>query len=138
MLELIPWTSLFGGILLGVSAVLLMLVNGKTAGISGIVNGIIIPRTKDWAWRVLFVVGMVIGGGVAVAYGHFQAPDLTTTPVITIVAAGALVGLGTKIGNGCTSGHGICGIGRLSPRSIIATCIFMAVAALTVYLRLHV
>lgn len=138
MLELIPWTSLFGGLLLGVSAVLLMLVNGKTAGISGIVNGIITPRTRDWAWRVLFVAGMVIGGGVAVAYGNFQAPDLTTTPLITIVAAGVLVGLGTKIGNGCTSGHGICGIGRLSPRSIIATCTFMAVAALTVYLRLHV
>ncbi|MGR5193851.1 YeeE/YedE family protein [Vibrio rotiferianus] len=137
MLNVIPWESLFGGILLGVSATILLLVNGKIAGISGIMNGIMSPKKGDYSWRLLFAVGMTAGGLISVLILGIAVPSTANLSLGMVIAAGLLVGIGTRLGNGCTSGHGICGIGRLSKRSIVATCVFMAVAGLTVFVRLH-
>ena len=142
MLNVVPWNSLLGGVLLGVSAVILLLLNGKIAGISGVLNGLLIPKRGETFWRVLFIIGMMAGGLMGVIW--FGAvipelnPDLKSSNIIQFSVAGLFVGLGTYIGNGCTSGHGICGIGRLSKRSMVATSIFMLVAAVTVFVRLHV
>ncbi|ARN68232.1 TPA: YeeE/YedE family protein [Vibrio vulnificus] len=137
MTFVVPWESLAGGILLGISALTMLLVNGKVAGISGILTGLLTPKSRDFAWRLMFVVGMVSGGVLAVTFGAASASVALPTSGVLIAAAGLLVGIGTRLGNGCTSGHGICGIGRLSKRSIVATAIFMAVAAITVFVRLH-
>ncbi|KON58958.1 membrane protein [Vibrio parahaemolyticus] len=137
MLNVIPWESLFGGILLGISATILLLVNGKIAGISGIMNGIMSPKKGDYSWRLFFAVGMIAGGLISVLMLGVAVPSTVNLSLGMVVAAGLLVGIGTRLGNGCTSGHGICGMGRLSKRSIVATCVFMAVAGLTVFVRLH-
>ncbi|EGR1172010.1 YeeE/YedE family protein [Vibrio parahaemolyticus] len=137
MLNVIPWESLFGGILLGISATILLLVNGKIAGISGIMNGIMSPKKGDYSWRLLFAVGMIAGGLISVLMLGVAAPSTANLSLGMVISAGLLVGIGTRLGNGCTSGHGICGMGRLSKRSIVATCVFMAVAGLTVFVRLH-
>ncbi|ENL4769270.1 YeeE/YedE family protein [Vibrio parahaemolyticus] len=137
MLNVIPWESLFGGILLGTSATILLLVNGKIAGISGIMNGIMSPKKGDYSWRLLFAVGMIAGGLISVLMLGVAVPSTANLSLGMVIAAGLLVGIGTRLGNGCTSGHGICGMGRLSKRSIVATCVFMAVAGLTVFVRLH-
>ncbi|EIO4104346.1 YeeE/YedE family protein [Vibrio vulnificus] len=137
MTFVVPWESLAGGILLGISALTMLLVNGKVAGISGILTGLLTPKSRDFAWRLMFVIGMVSGGVLAVTFGAASASVAVPTSGVLIAAAGLLVGIGTRLGNGCTSGHGICGIGRLSKRSIVATAIFMAVAAMTVFVRLH-
>ncbi|ANZ12473.1 YeeE/YedE family protein [Vibrio parahaemolyticus] len=137
MLNVIPWESLFGGILLGISATILLLVNGKIAGISGIMNGIMSPKKGDYSWRLLFAVGMIAGGLISVLMLGVAAPSTANLSLGMVIAAGLLVGIGTRLGNGCTSGHGICGMGRLSKRSIVATCVFMAIAGLTVFVRLH-
>ncbi|CAH8197598.1 MULTISPECIES: YeeE/YedE family protein [Vibrio] len=133
----IPWESLFGGVLLGISATLMLLFNGKIAGISGVLTGLMTPKTRDFAWRLLFALGMVSGGVLGVLFFSAEVPQTFTIGSGMLVLAGLLVGIGTRLGNGCTSGHGICGIGRLSPRSIVATCVFMVVAAMTVFVRLH-
>ncbi|HCG5528087.1 hypothetical protein CGI86_16055 [Vibrio parahaemolyticus] len=137
MLDVIPWESLFGGILLGISATILLLVNGKIAGISGIMNGIMSPKKGDYSWRLLFAVGMIAGGLISILMLGVAVPSTANLSLGMVIAAGLLVGIGTRLGNGCTSGHGICGMGRLSKRSIVATCVFMAVAGLTVFVRLH-
>ncbi|ELH3777804.1 YeeE/YedE family protein [Vibrio parahaemolyticus] len=137
MLNVIPWESLFGGILLGISATILLLVNGKIAGISGIMNGIMSPKKGDYSWRLLFAVGMIAGGLIGVLMLGVAVPSTANLSLGMVIAAGLLVGIGTRLGNGCTSGHGICGMGRLSMRSIVATCVFMAIAGLTVFVRLH-
>lgn len=138
MLEVVPWSSLIGGMLLGVSATVLLLINGKIAGISGVINGLISPKDGEFSWRLLFFAGMVLGGLLSVALLGVQVPNTEGISFSLIVVAGVLVGLGTRLANGCTSGHGICGIGRLSKRSVIATCVFMLVAGVTVFFRLHV
>ena len=138
MLEVVPWSSLIGGMLLGVSATLLLLINGKIAGISGVINGLISPKDGEFSWRLLFFAGMVLSGLLSVALLGVQVPNTEGISFSLIVVAGVLVGLGTRLANGCTSGHGICGIGRLSKRSVIATCVFMLVAGVTVFFRLHV
>ncbi|CAM3037873.1 YeeE/YedE family protein [Vibrio rarus] len=133
----VPWASLLGGMLLGVSASVLLLCNGKTAGISGIVSGLMNNVAGDRSWRWLFVVGMVSGGVIGSQVFDAYVPTSYNSHLITLLIGGLLVGLGSKLGNGCTSGHGICGIGRLSMRSIVATVVFMCVAAITVFVRLH-
>ncbi|MBD1576608.1 MULTISPECIES: YeeE/YedE family protein [Vibrio] len=137
----IPWFSLAGGLLLGVSATLLMLFNGKVAGISGIVGGLFNRQQVDKLWRVLFVLGLIGGGAIANAFsssaGFSGIPQQYVTSLLLMLVAGFVVGIGTKLGNGCTSGHGICGMGRFSIRSIVATCVFMLVAAVTVFVRIH-
>lgn len=128
---------LAGGILLGCSAIILLLFNGRIAGISGILGGILTGPKSDRLWRGLFLIGMVSGGALGLAGSVADIPtELNSNPFI-LALAGLLVGMGTRIGNGCTSGHGICGIGRLSFRSLVATVVFMAVAGLTVFVRLH-
>ncbi|WFB50024.1 YeeE/YedE family protein [Vibrio coralliilyticus] len=133
--ESFPWLSLIGGVLLGLSATMLLMINGKVAGISGILNGVLSPKRNDLFWRLLFLIGMVAGGALSVIVIGVEIPSTESIPTFVLVIAGLLVGFGTRLGNGCTSGHGICGVGRLSLRSIVATAIFMVVAALTVYIR---
>lgn len=125
--------SLLGGALIGLAAALLLLGGGRIAGVSGIVAGLLQPPSEETSWRALFVAGMV-GGGIGLALVHpavFQ-PGVARPP-LALVAAGVLVGFGTRMGTGCTSGHGVCGVSRLSRRSIVATAIFMATGALTVF-----
>lgn len=140
MLFELPWSSIAGGLLLGLSASLLLLMNGRIAGISGILAGLVQPIRSKATWQIIFVIGMLLGGLIAPSLGYaLPSYDAYATAgsLGWIVVAGLLVGFGTKLGNGCTSGHGICGIGRLSKRSIVATCVFMASAMLTVFIRFH-
>lgn len=130
------WYGLFGGILIGLSATLLLALNGRIAGISGMVNGAITFAAAE-VWRWLFLIG-IIGGGLVYEYG--LAPQPTPTypfAPITMIVAGLLVGFGTRMGNGCTSGHGVCGLGRLSVRSLVAVITFMATGIATVFITQH-
>ncbi|RKI64859.1 YeeE/YedE family protein [Corallococcus sp. AB049A] len=132
---------LLGGALIGLSASLLLLANGRVAGISGIAGSLLAPVRGDVLWRVLFLGGLLTGG-LLLAWlrpGSFAPPaSLSTGGAGLLVAAGLLVGFGSRLGNGCTSGHGVCGISRGSVRSIAATLTFMATAVLTVFLIRHV
>ncbi|WP_063344306.1 YeeE/YedE family protein [Vibrio jasicida] len=128
----VPWMSLLGGVMVGASAVTLMLFTGKTAGISGILNGAV--ENTDRVWRIVFLIAMALGGVFAVYTLGGHVPNEYSGSLGLVVVAGLLVGVGTRIGNGCTSGHGICGMGRFSIRSVVATCTFMAIAMLTVLL----
>lgn len=127
-----PWTALLGGFLIGGGALLLLVVGGRIAGISGIVAGI--GGQPDKGWRIAFVAGLVLVPFVLFGSGLAEAPSLERFSVLKLVLAGLLVGIGTRLGNGCTSGHGICGIGRFSPRSIVATLVFIAAGIATVTL----
>ena len=134
-----PWTALAGGVLLGVASAAFILLNGRVLGVSGILGGLLWPRRGDTSWRLSFLLGMVL----APAAVWLAAPALISAPLIeadtaTIVAAGLLVGLGTRFGSGCTSGHGVCGLSRLSPRSLVATLSFMAAGFATVFIIRHV
>ncbi len=135
--EFTPWASLFGGILIGLSAVILMATNGRIAGISGIMSGILPPVESDWLWRAIFLVGCIIPAIVLKAMGH--APELGF-PVgnAAIIIGGLVVGIGTAYGSGCTSGHGICGLARFSPRSLVAVVMFMLATFVTVFVIRHV
>jgi uncharacterized membrane protein YedE/YeeE len=137
MTDFTPWQSLFGGALIGLSAVLLMAMHGRIAGITGIVSGVIPPLATDWQWRAAFLVGAVVAPLLLILAGGqiaFSVP--ISTGALTL--GGVLVGIGVHFGNGCPSGHGICGIARLSPRSIVAVLVFMATAFVTVYVTHHV
>src|ERR1700742_116185 len=112
----IPWLSLLGGALIGASASLLLYLSGRIAGISGIVAGLLRPRAGETAWRAAFVLGLFAGGAIVRAYAP-QSFETTPVTVPWIIASGLLVGFGTRLGGGCTSGHGVCGISRLSKRS---------------------
>ena len=129
--------ALIGGMLIGLSAAALLLLNGRVAGITGIFAGLFEPRPGDKGWRALFVAGLVAGAAaIALLRPHTFRFDLVRAPV-SIVAAGLLVGFGTRLANGCTSGHGICGVSRFSPRSLVATATFIAAGIGTVYLTRH-
>jgi uncharacterized protein len=132
-----PVSAALGGLLIGGAAALLLLLNGRVAGISGILGGALAVRRSDLAWRLAFIAGLVAAPAIYAALGG-TLPSLTvsSSPVL-LVAGGLLVGFGTRLGGGCTSGHGVCGIARLSWRSIAATAIFMAVAAVTVLISRH-
>jgi uncharacterized membrane protein YedE/YeeE len=128
---------LLGGVLIGASVAALLLLNGRVAGISGVVGGLVRPAVGDWSWRLLFVAGLLAGGLVArtispEAFGGWTVPTL---PVVLL--AGGLVGFGTRLAGGCTSGHGVCGVSRIAPRSIVATLTFMGVAATVVFIMRH-
>lgn len=135
-----PIPAFVGGALIGLSAALLLWMKGRIAGISGIAGGIIYPEKGDMDWRIVFVIGLVLGGfiyqwlGAGVGVAHIEA--VVSTPMLVI--AGLLVGVGTTIGTGCTSGHGICGLARRSPRSLVATLTFMVTALVTVFIVRHV
>jgi len=127
-----PITATLGGLLIGIAANLLLVLNGRVAGISGIVAGLYPPRAGEFAWRGSFVLGLLVGG-LALLMIFPGALQLGHKPSIAMAAvAGTLVGVGTQLGNGCTSGHGVCGISRLSPRSLVATLTFIATGALAV------
>ncbi|HBI83483.1 YeeE/YedE family protein [Orrella sp. NBD-18] len=135
-----PWASLSGGVLLGVASALFILLNGRILGISGILGGLLPPKSGDTLWRVTFFLGMAAAPAV---YALLAPSDMVRMPRIdagfaTIVIAGLLVGIGTRYGSGCTSGHGVCGLSRLSPRSLVATLSFMAAGFLTVAVVRHV
>jgi hypothetical protein len=126
MAHFTPGTALIGGALIGLSASLLLLFNGRIAGITGIVAGIAQPQKGESSWRIAFIGGLLLGGfAVAAWWPQALQFELTRSP-LAIVGAGLLVGFGTRMGGGCTSGHGICGLSRLSPRSLAATLSFMA------------
>lgn len=131
-----PWSALAGGLLIGIAAAAFVLLNGRIAGISGIVGGLLRPVRGDIGWRLAFVLGLA---GAPLVY-RLVAPMPAVTVAadnLTLVAAGLLVGLGTRYGAGCTSGHGVCGLSRLSPRSMVATAAFMLAGFATVLATRH-
>lgn len=131
-----PWASLAGGLLIGLAAAMFALLNGRVAGISGIVGGLLRPAAGDVGWRLAFLAGLILA---PLAWSIWS-----TLPVVridadtsTLIIAGLLVGVGTRFGAGCTSGHGVCGLSRLSPRSLVATLAFMAAGFATVFVMRH-
>ena len=133
-----PFSGLIGGLLIGLAAALLLLLNGRISGISGIVGGLLAPKSSDAGWRVVFITGLLLGALVYMLATGGAIPVRMQASVSVLVAAGLLVGFGTRLGSGCTSGHGLCGVARLSRRSIVATSVFFGVAMLTVFLTHHV
>ncbi len=132
-----PWSSLAGGILIGVAAALLVLANGRVAGISGILSGLVAGRRPDFGWRAAFIVGLLAAPAGVMIFSGLPAPRIQAGPAL-IMLSGLFVGLGTCFGSGCTSGHGVCGLARLSPRSLVATLTFMATGIVTVFVLRHV
>lgn len=131
-----PWTSLAGGLLIGLAAALLILLNGRIAGISGILGGLLRPSKGEVFWRAAFVAGLIAAPLVYRLAASLPAVSIDAgTP--TLIIAGLLVGLGTRYGSGCTSGHGVCGLSRLSRRSLAATATFMAAGFVTVFVVRH-
>lgn len=136
-LNFTPASALIGGMLIGLSAALLLLLNGRIAGISGIIGGLLQrPRQGDVTWRIAFVLGLLLA---PLLYQMFAALPESQVDAgwTTLIIAGLLVGLGSRIGSGCTSGHGVCGLSRLSPRSLLATLTFMGTGFVTVYVTHH-
>ena len=132
-----PLSGLIGGLLIGSASALLLLVNGSISGISGIVGGLLAPKAADAGWRVVFVAGLLLGAFVYMLATGGAIPVRIEASLPVLVAAGLLVGFGTRLGSGCTSGHGLCGVARLSRRSIVATSVFFGVAMITVFLTRH-
>lgn len=133
-----PVSAAIGGAMIGLSAVLLMVFTGRIAGISGIFAGLINPQTTDRSWRAAFLAGLVAAPFAATLVGYAVPTPQMPSSYICVVIGGLLVGFGTRLGSGCTSGHGICGIARLSPRSVVATGVFMLAAIIVVALTHHV
>ena len=137
--EFTPFAGLLGGALIGLSAVLLMAAHGRILGASGIFAGLLTLKfDAEFNWRLIFIVGMLIGTIFSGLYFFDTASITFVGGPLTIIAGGLIVGVGTVLGSGCTSGHGICGLSRFSTRSLAATCTFMAVAILTVFITRHV
>jgi hypothetical protein len=136
-LEFTPWASLSGGLLIGLAAGIFILFSGRIAGVSGILGGLLVPSRRDAAWRVAFLAGLIFS---PVIYRTlFALPDINIAASLPVlIVAGLLVGFGTRLGSGCTSGHGVCGLSRLSPRSLIATIVFMTAGFMTVFMVRHV
>jgi uncharacterized protein len=139
-----PLSATIGGLLVGLSVSIIWVVNGRRAGVSGVAGGIYPPHRGDVLWRVLYVIGLPIGAIVGFWVGPMlfsEVPKTLPVPDVTtpaLVIAGVLVGVGTRIGRGCTSGHGICGLSGLSKRSLVAVMTFMGAGMLTVFVARHV
>lgn len=131
-----PWTALAGGVLIGLAAALFVLLNGRIAGISGVLGGLLNPKRGDIAWRAAFLAGLVGAPLLYALVATIPRPQIDAGSG-ALVVAGLLVGVGTRYGAGCTSGHGVCGISRLSPRSLVATAAFMAAGFVTVLVLRH-
>ena len=131
-----PWSAAIGGIVIGLAAALLVLVNGRVAGVSGIVGGALRRRPGDFGWRVAFIAGLLLAPLVYALAGPVPAATIDAS-LPMLIAAGLLVGVGTRYAGGCTSGHGVCGLSRLSPRSLVATLSFMAVGIAAVFVLRH-
>ena len=129
--------ALAGGVLIGLAATLLLWLDGRVAGVSGILNGVLFPAAGDVSWRLAFLVGLVGAAGLYMAFVPGAPVPRGDFPRIGLVVAGLLVGFGTRMGNGCTSGHGVCGLGRLSGRSLAAVATFMATAIATTFVVRH-
>lgn len=134
--EFTPWASLAGGVLIGIAAAMFLLLNGRVAGISGVLGGLLRPARGDVAWRAAFLLGLVAAPALYLLAGDLPRPRIDAGWV-ALVVAGLLVGVGTRYGSGCTSGHGVCGLSRLSPRSLAATAAFMGAGFLTVFVARH-
>lgn len=135
-----PLASLTGGIVLGIASAIFILVNGRILGISGILGGLLPPKVGDTSWRIAFLLGFAAAPTVfhaLVPAQYIVAPSIDATELMVVVA-GLLVGIGTRYASGCTSGHGVCGLSRLSPRSLVATASFMGAGIATVYVMRHV
>ena len=135
-----PLASLTGGVVLGLASALFILINGRILGISGILGGLLPPKVGDTTWRLFFLAGLILAPS---AFHALVPAEYVKTPTIEatdwmVVVAGLLVGIGTRYASGCTSGHGVCGLSRLSPRSLIATASFMSAGFITVYVMRHV
>ena len=131
-----PWTSLAGGVLLGIASALFILLNGRVLGVSGILGGLLRPQKGDTGWRLFFLAGLLVAPTLWAVFSPAVVPRIAAGwPVLMI--AGLLVGWGTRYGSGCTSGHGVCGLSRLSPRSLVATLAFMGAGFVTVLLARH-
>ena len=128
--------GLAGGVLIGLAAAALLALRGRIAGISGILGGALLPSEGGRGWRIAFLIGLPLGAGLAWTAGA-ETPLLTESRPALLLGAGLLVGFGTQLGSGCTSGHGVCGLARGSIRSLVATGVFMAVAAATVFVHRH-
>jgi len=131
-----PWSAMIGGLIIGAAVSLFVLVNGRIAGISGIVGGLLRPRTGDVVWRFAFVAGLILAPLAYAIVTTLPSIDIAASDP-TLILAGVLVGIGTRYGAGCTSGHGVCGLSRLSPRSIVATVTFMGAGFATVFVARH-
>lgn len=131
-----PWAALAGGLLIGLAAAMFVLLNGRIAGISGILGGLLRPARGDVGWRLAFVLGIVAAPAVYLLFAALPRPQVDAG-FAELVVAGLLVGVGTRYGSGCTSGHGVCGLSRLSPRSLVATLAFMAAGFATVFVIRH-
>jgi uncharacterized membrane protein YedE/YeeE len=132
-----PLTALAGGALIGISAALFILFNGRIAGITGIIGGLFRPVMHDAGWRIAFTLGLIVAPIIWLLFAELPSIQIDASYNLLIVA-GVIVGFGARYGSGCTSGHGVCGISRLSPRSIIATLAFMGTGFLTVFIMRHI
>lgn len=132
-----PIASTIGGLLIGLSAAMLFIISGRIAGISGIFNGMLIPQNGEFKWRATFMAGLLSGGAIMWLISPTAFEVSLQRPLVIIALAGLLVGFGTQMGSGCTSGHGVCGLARFSRRSLVATLTFMASGALTVFVVQH-
>lgn len=138
MVSFSPLTALGGGALIGLAAVLFALLNGRVAGVSGIAGGLLGGVGRDFGWRITFIIGLVLGPLLLrLVTGQGLVVEMQTT-LPWLIAGGVLVGFGTVLGSGCTSGHGVCGMSRGSPRSIVATLMFLGTAGVTVFVIRHV
>jgi len=137
MTDFTPISALLGGALIGLSAVLLMAFNGRIAGMTGILSGLLPPVSSDWAWRAAFLSGAIVAPALLTALSGYDVGFVSPVPTPWIVISGLIVGAGVYFASGCTSGHGICGMARLSPRSIAATATFMVAAVATVFTIRH-
>ena len=135
-----PWASLIGGLLLGVASAVFILINGRILGISGILGGLLPPKVGDISWRIAFLLGMLAAptAFMALAPAGFASEPRIDAGFWTVIVAGLLVGIGTRYASGCTSGHGVCGLSRLSPRSLVATLSFMGAGFFIVYIVRHI
>jgi uncharacterized membrane protein YedE/YeeE len=135
-----PWASLSGGILLGIASAIFILVNGRILGISGIVGGLLPPKAGDTSWRITFLLGFLAAPALFHAVMPAETIDVPRIDAaeLTVIIAGLLVGIGTRYASGCTSGHGVCGLSRLSARSLVATAAFMTAGFVTVYVMRHI
>lgn len=131
-----PWSSLAGGIVIGAAAAIFVLLNGRIAGISGIIGGLLRPAGGGISWRLAFIAGLLLAPAAYALVTRLPAPTIDAGYSL-LVLAGLMVGIGTSYGAGCTSGHGVCGISRLSPRSLVATAAFMAAGFVTVFVLRH-
>ncbi len=131
-----PWSSLAGGVLIGLAAAMFVLLNGRIAGVSGVLGGLLRPAKGDVAWRLAFVLGLLGAPLLYLLFAELPRPRIDAGDG-ALVVAGLLVGIGTRYGSGCTSGHGVCGLSRLSPRSLVATAAFMGAGFVTVFVLRH-